>query len=402
VDWIEDFLDYTSGLPSPKIFRQWAGIAALAGALERRVWVMSAGRPVYPNLYTLLVATPGVGKNVIQEAHNLWFQSKKFKVAPNSITKAGLVDALAEAGTTIVLSDDLIEYHTMLVASAEFGVLVPAHDLEFLSVLNYIFDNPPSYSERRRWVNGGKEIVIVNPQLNIIAGTQPGFLSALLPEEAWTMGTTSRLIMVYASEAVQVDLHLEEHGAVHEYTAKNKSHGQALIDRLSALFDIHGAFYWTPDAARAAKSWYDNKCPPQPGHSKLFHYIPRRFIHVLKLAMVSSASQNDKMIITLEDFDRAREWLLDAELKMPDIFREMTQRSDTQIIQEMHLFLWGLYSKKKEAIHESHLVDFLQARVPSEKVFRIIEVAEKANFLIREAGLNKMYRPRPLHARGVE
>src|SRR6266481_9773574 len=54
-DWIEAFMDYTGGLPSPAIFRLWAGISTLAGAQERRTRVMSAGRPIYPNLYVLLV-----------------------------------------------------------------------------------------------------------------------------------------------------------------------------------------------------------------------------------------------------------------------------------------------------------------------------------------------------------
>lgn len=400
MDWIESFLDYTSGLPSPLIFRQWCAISAVAGALERRVHVMSAGKPVFPNLYVLLVATPGVGKNVIQEVHNVWFEAKQFKVAPNSITKAGLVDALAEAATTIIRGSDLTEYHSMLVASAEFGVLVPAHDLDFLSSLNYIFDNPPSYVERRRWVNQGKEIVIVHPQLNIIAGTQPHFLHSLLPEEAWGMGTTSRLIMIYAAEPVEVDLHLEEQGKPNGYLASNVEAEATLVAALAAMHDLHGVMMWTGRAKALIEAWKRERFAPVPDHSKLIHYNPRRVIHALKLCMVSAASRG-KMVIDADDVNRGRGWLLEAEQRMPDIFRAMTGRSDKQIIDELHRYMWSTYAKDQKPIHESFLIDFVAQRAPQYAVLKILEVAERAHYLVRDAG-TKMYRPRHTHERGVE
>jgi len=400
LDWIEDFVTWTAGLPSPAIFRQWAAITAVGGALERRCYVMSAGRPVYPNLYVLLVATPGVGKNVIQEIHNLWFATKCFKVAPNSITKAGLIDALAEAGTTIIKGTDLTEYHSMLVASAEFGVLVPAHDLDFLSNLNYIFDNPPSYVERRRWVNQGKETVVVHPQLTLLAGTQPGFLKSLLPEEAWTMGTTSRLIMVYAADAVDVELHLEEHEKPNGYTATNVKMEVELCDRLGKLRDFSGPFKWTSEAKHLAESWYPERHKSAPDHSKLTHYIPRRFVHVLKLAIISAASRGEQIIRDM-DFTRALDWLLEAEKRMPDIFREMSGRSDAQIIEELHRAMWKLYRVKHEPIHQSLIYDFLKNQAPAYAIQRILDVAERSHTLVREAG-TELYRPKQRHERGVE
>lgn len=394
-------MDYTASQPSPEIFRLWAGISALAGAQERRTLVMSAGKPVYPNLYVLLVATPGIGKNIIQDVYNLWHEAKKFKVAPHSITKAGLMDTLSESGTSIVTGQELIEYHSLLVASPEFGVLVPAHDLDFLSSLNLIYDCPGVISERRRWSRDGNELVIVNPQITMFAGTQPGYLASLLPEEAWTMGWTSRLVMVHAGEGVSVTLNLEEVGTNGVYLTKSRSLWTGLIDRLAAIHEIRGQFKWTGEAIRLAETWYKAKMLPLPSHSKLLHYIPRRWLTTLKLCMVSSISRGDDLVLTADDFDRARSWLLAAEHVMPDIFREMTQRSDTQVIQELHQYVWRRFSKTNQPVDESFLYDFLQAKLPSEKISKLIEVAERSNFLTRDAG-TKLYRPRPLHNRGVE
>lgn len=48
----------------PEIFRQWGGISCVAGASERKVWIRSMKMDLYPNLYTILVAPPGISKSV--------------------------------------------------------------------------------------------------------------------------------------------------------------------------------------------------------------------------------------------------------------------------------------------------------------------------------------------------
>ena len=60
--WIDYFVQSTAKLESPGIFRLWAAISVIGAAVEQRVWMISQGRKVYPNIYCGLVAHPGVGK----------------------------------------------------------------------------------------------------------------------------------------------------------------------------------------------------------------------------------------------------------------------------------------------------------------------------------------------------
>ena len=60
-NWIDSFDKFTSGMPSPDIFRKWGAIAAIGGALERKTWVTTNVGTLYPNLYTVIVAPAGVG-----------------------------------------------------------------------------------------------------------------------------------------------------------------------------------------------------------------------------------------------------------------------------------------------------------------------------------------------------
>ncbi len=394
-DWIELFLDWTEGIPSPRIFRQWAAICTLAGALERRVYVISAGKPLFPNLYVLLVGTPGVGKTqVIEHVNDLWHTVTELNTAPHDITKAALVDCLSQASRRLVLGEaELLEYHSLLVAADEFGVLVPSHDLDFLSTLNRIFDNPPQHRQNRRGLQ--QQIDIVNPQLNIIGGVQPAYLANLLPEEAWGMGFMSRVIMVFSGEKTQFKLNLGSKITM----AKNQIAREQLLSGIRKILDINGELDWTKEASDAVEKWREEGEAPVPEHSKMEHYNARRVLHVLKLCIISAISRSSGTVHNL-DFQRARDWLLEAEQFMPDIFREMVQRSDRQVIDELHWFAWKLWVKEKKPIHEARLFEFLRIRAPSDKIPRILDIAVRAG-MFENLGLD-MYRPKPKHEHGME
>lgn len=394
VDWIEGFLEFTEGIPSPEQFRLWSAITAVAASLERRVWIASAGDKVYPTFYTLLVGKPGSGKSqAIRHVSAMWYATKELKVAPHSVTKASLTDELEAAKRTMVLkgTNELIEYHSLQIAASEFGVLVPAHDLDFLNFLNQIYDNDPNYRESRR--TGGRKVETVNPQINILAGTQPAYLATLLPEEAWGMGFMTRIIMVYSGSKFTPRLFSDR--------PQHNEKFAALVLQLKDLLKIHGKIELEIEAMEAIQQWFDSGCPPEPEHSRLSSYNTRRILHVLRLCIVSAASAGHPLIVTLADFYRATDWLIQAEQTMPDIFKEMVQRSDRQVLDELHMFAWGLWVKDRKPIHEARLIYFLGSKVPSDKIHRLLDIAVRSNMLDKAADL-PLYRPRPKSDHGVE
>jgi len=394
-DWIELFLEATESIPSPEIFRLWSGITAVAGALERRVWLESAQGKLYPNLYVMLVSNPGVGKTqAISRVDALWRLTRDLKVAPHDVTKAAFIDSIKKAKRIIIRSEtSMVEYHTLLVAADELGVFLPAYDLDFLSSLNRIYDNPDVHQQNRRGF-GDEQIDIANPQLTLLGGVQPAYLAQLLPEAAWGQGFMSRMIMIHSSVPIKTKLFTI--GLFQKAEAKNAK----LLLGLKVMLKLFGKMTVDPEAEEAIENWYATGCAPVPEHSRLEHYVSRRIIHILKLSTISAVSAGHNTI-TVEDFARAREWLLHAESVMPDIFREMVGRSDGQVIQELHFFAWQLWIRDKKPIHQSRLIHFLQNRVPSEKAMRVLEIAEKASILERLAG-EDTYRPRPKHEHGME
>ncbi len=253
-DFILDFMELTEGAISPVIYRKWCGISLIAGACERRVWAQVGRMTTFPNLFILLVGPPGTGKYIIEEVRQLWRDAKEpgskiraFHVAPNSMTKASLVDTLNRSKTSKLGPEGPpLTYHSLLIAAEEFQVLLPDYDKEYIGTLNYIYNNPPSHEEVRR-TGTVKELNIENPQLNIIGGAQPSYFVSTFPEEAWTTGFARRILMIYAAEPPVVSLY-------HDWDEDTALRGRILakLGRISALF---GQCQWHPAGFERLNSW---------------------------------------------------------------------------------------------------------------------------------------------------
>lgn len=394
-DIIEQFLSYTEGTRSPRIFRLWAAIGMVAGALERRVWLKNGDNIVFPNLYTLLVAPPGVGKFVIELVRDMWRETSQgttkipaFHVAADSMTNASLIDTLSDSTTTYVGTGALpFRYHSLLIAAEEFSVLLPKYDMEYIGSLNSIWNNKSKYEERRRH-GPSKKTEILNPQLNILGGVQPSYLASIFPEEAWSTGLGRRLLLIYSSETPRFSL-------FHESQVDPSLRSQ-IIKRLSEFYGLYGHMRWESDAMETIDSWYMGGELPVPTHPKLEFYNRTRGVFLLKLSLIAAVSRNNEMVIRKEDILRALDWLLEAEKVMPDIFRSMVGKSDKDVIGELHTYMSARFAaQRSKAIEGEFIRRFLLERVPHEKVESLIQAAEKANIIARVGGTTDQYIPRP-------
>lgn len=401
-DFIQQFMFLTEGALSPDIFRRWSAISLVGGALERRVWIKNGPRVAYPNLYVLLVAAPGIGKQVIDTVRDLWkevfepgMKLRAFHVAPHNMTKASLLDSLAKAKTTRLTPDGpAITYHSLLVAAEEFSVLLPTYDLEYIGALNYVFNNPSDYTETRR-TGTVRELSIEHPQLNILGGAQPSYFIATFPEEAWATGFARRLIMVYSAEETIRNIFEEQD--IPESLRESVKTQLGVISQLWGQCKIH------PQAQQCFLDWHMAGGPPVPGHSKLAHYVRSRSHHLLKLSVISAVARTGELVIHHCDMERALAWLLEVEALMPDIFREMIGKSDQQVIEELHYYVTATWAKtKQKPVHSSLIYHFLHQRLPSEKIEKVFLIAERSNVIARVAGTADLFVPRPKHDHGVE
>ena len=381
-NWIDAFMEYTSDLPSPEIFRQWSAITCIAGALERKVWLNTFGG-LYPNMYIILVAHPGVGKSIVtRRVEALWESLSSHHLASSSLTKASLVDDLRDAERIIIRPQETppqVKFFSLKILSNELGILLPSYDNDFMNVLTGIYDGE-TYSERRR-SNGGTQFKLENPQLNILAGTTPSYLNAFLPEGAWDQGFTSRILMVYSGERILKPLF--------EVSSLNKKLWSNLKKDLAEIGRLYGEVEFTPEAVQAISDWHMNGGQPAPDHPKLRHYLTRRTAHLLKLCMVACVSMSNELVVTIEVYLQALEWLITAEFYMPDIFKAMNTGGDAKAIEECWYYCMQIQTKYKRPVEQHKVYQFLQSKVPAHSIERIVEIMCRAKML-KEVQVNKV------------
>jgi len=380
-------------LPTPPIFRKWAAISAIAGALERKCWVRVFGMELYPNLYTILVGGPAVGKTVAATVtEKLWRGLPEHFVSPTSLTKAALIDALVDARRRVVrpgLIPPYVEFNSLLVYAGELAVLIPAYDNEFMNVLTAVFDGTP-YGERRRTKD--LKLSIDFPQFNILGATTPSYLNSVLPEGAWDQGFLSRVMLIYSGE--------REIKPLFDEPPNDEGAFKTLLSDLSFIGNKYGKFGFSPEAASAMGAWHMAGGPPQPEHPKLTNYLGRRTVHLLKLCMVASVSDSDDFIITIDHYQKALDWLLEAESNMPDIFRSMNTGGDSKAIEDCWYFVYSIFVKEKRPIAEHRVFAFLRERIPSHSVGKVLEVMVRSNVLKQHLdGGVITYSPVPRQAR---
>jgi len=390
----------TESEDTPELFKKWAAISLIAGAVERRVWTETGYlggevRLMYPNLYTLFLAAPGVGKAIIEKVKGIWrtvqlpgTSQQAFHVGPDNMTHAAMVDVLAESlHSFLPPQGGPYEYCSLLVAAEELSVFMHEYSNDFVSALNTLYNVPDLYQERRRH-GPAKNVEVRNPILNLLAGVQPAWVHDHFPDSAWATGLPSRMIMIYVGERAN--------RGFFSRGQSNSPDRPMFMQQLSNLAQLYGRIEWDLDAYRLIDDWTFNNGPPTPTHSKLEHYCNRRGLHVGKLAMISSISRYRSVkLIEKFDVERAIQWLLEAEQFMPDAFRAMIGRSDHDVIEELYEHLWRLYGiSGQKGVHEAKLQLFLQQRVPADKARWILDALVRSG-MAELRGSTNIFFPSP-------
>ncbi len=355
-NWLEGFMEYTDDLPTSVMFRRWTGIFIIGAALERKVYLRTLkNRKLFANLQIFLVAPPGIGKTVLTSTvADLYNHLPEHKRAASDVSKASLIDELAEAKRAIGIPglEEEASFNSLLILSNELGALLPSYDAAFLNLITELYDCQP-FSERRRHRKKEEQVKIERPQLNMLCATTPSQLKELMPEGAWDQGFAARTFMIYESEPVMTELFASRS---HDETVYDD-----LIEDLKGIGELTGEMRFTPGALKAAREWHTGGGQPQPKHPRLEHYKTRRTsMHVIKLAMIASIMEDPELVIHTRHFNTAKAWLLEAEKRMPYIFKSMHAGGDRQIL----LDVW--YAARNEACKSG-------GEITSSRIFSLVQ-----------------------------
>lgn len=352
------------------MFRKWAALSTLAAVLEQKVYVVSGGSHLYPNVFCFLVGHAGVGKTrSIIASKKYYLETPDPLAAPTSMTASSLIDALAKSKRTIVrMPEGPLEYNTTYITADELGAFMHEHDKEAIAVLSAFYD-PTPYGQTRR--GNDLSIKIKSPQVNLICGTTPSNLMSFMPDVAWEQGFTSRIIMVFSDERTIGD----------DFADIDTTLNPDLIHDLQRIATLVGGFQVTPAYREAVNNWRAVGEPPVPNHPKLIHYCTRRRVHLYKLSMLSAIDRSDTLLLTVDDFNRAMGWLTEAESTMPDIFKAGAGNADAKAMDEIYHFVLTTANVLKGPVPERKIINFAKNLIPLGSLERVINMMQRAGMI---------------------
>lgn len=312
-NWLDTYIEYTAKAESPGSYHQWCGISVIAACLRRQTWVNMGHFEVYPNMYIVLVGPPGCRKNsAINIATKLAFKLDDVKFSADATTREALIRAIAGSAATLEL-DGMKEpyvHSSLTIISKELSVFLGTNNTDLLSLLTDLYDCHDKWEYRTK--NMGID-TIRGEWLNMLAGTTPTWLVGSVPMNAIGGGFTSRVIFVV------------ENGPRHRnarpvLSQHEKNLRENLWSDLEQISMMKGEMTLTDDGEKWFINWYEKIAYRSTTDVRFDGYFERKHIHLLKTAMIISASFSNDRVITKEHLASALYIIEQLESKMVDAF----------------------------------------------------------------------------------
>ena len=322
-DFVTKYLKHTSGGETPMVFHRWACLTGISAMLEKSVYLHDGLGNTYPNMYTMLIGSPGTRKSTAIKTMVRYLKKAGYtNTAPEAATKEAFLHFMANSSTTMsanalgsdpgkMLFQDInapSEVSTpVMIAADEFQNFFSNNIIDFLSMLGELWDYEGPYEGIAR----GGNIHISNPCVSMITGNTTETLCRVFPIEALGQGFFSR----------QLFIHGEPNGIKIAFPEPPPEDAvNQIVDELRSLTAVcAGKIEFTPEAKKLAAAIYENYFGS--GDPRFTTYEGRRFTHLKKLCIIHAIADKSSVIEDIHVI-RANTVLTVAEFAMPKALGE--------------------------------------------------------------------------------
>jgi len=294
--WVRDYLDLVRETEVPESFAFWCGVSAISAVLGRRV-VMDMGiYKIYPNMFIVLVAGSGKCRKstaIGMMEDMIWSIEPRPNVISQKITPEALLEALqtreTDSGGKLIreICEGFIvvdELSTFLNKKTYESGLAP------LLISMYDCKDRFEYRTKSRGIE-----YISNACLGLLGGSTVDWIRSAIPEDAIGGGLTSRVLFIY--ERIP-----KEPRAFTSVSEAERKLTESLLNRLQRMCMIEGVMRLSPPA----REWYEQEYNHFYNNSSFYNnrvlagYAARRHVHLLKLGMIVSISDERENWIEVE------------------------------------------------------------------------------------------------------
>lgn len=377
-DWIQSYLKYQENTEPARIFDKWAAYSVIACALRKKAYLALGRIKIFPNIYAVFVAEPGVARKsqAISYAMSLLSNLTEVNISADAITKEALVQDLEKSSVDDLMPDGTAFKHSSLcIFSKEFETFLgqKKENTKMLVLLTDLFD-----CQELPWIyrtKGSGTNTVPSVFLNMLAATTPDSLASSLPSTAVGGGLTSRILFIWAEgkkKKVPRPTETEEEREIKEMLLKD----------LFVISRIAGQYAMSSTCIKEWDKWYNGYEENNPNRlckdPSFNGWYSRKPMYILKIAMLVAASRSNKLLVEWDHMQQAMNELAEVESGMGFAFKAIgkslvTGETDTimQIV------------KARGVIDEKALLSIVWRDIDAQKFNNVIDTATRAGKIRR-------------------
>lgn len=372
-NWLDTYMEFTEHTESATVFHRWVGISVLAAVLRKKTWLTFGRLRIYPNMYIVLVANPGIARKTqaISYGSKLLNEVPNIHTSADSITREALIKDIEDATEGEQMIDGTTFSHASVTAICrEFESFLgqKKENTKMLVFLTDLFDCE-ELPWKYRTKNAGSSIA---PAVffNLLGATTPDSLASMFPVSAIGGGLASRILFIWAGgKAKKV--------AIPTMSARTAALKDPLLHDLNVISRITGAYEFTPDCERKWNDWYnsfDEMSPRRLCKDPTFDgWYSRKPLYLLKTATIMSAAERDEKRLEWEHVEKAKAFIESIEIHMGKAFASVGRSDVTSDVDQVMSIV-----KQRGVIPEKELLQMVWRNIDSRKFDNVMSTAKRS------------------------
>lgn len=142
-NWLDAYREHARHSEAPDVFHYWTGVATIAGALRRKVWIDMGYFKWHPNFFIFFVAPPGiVAKSTTADIGlRLLTELPFINMGPAATSWQALVKKLSEIQEEVAYPDGSFQAMSAItIVASELGTFLDPRDRGMIDALVSLWD----------------------------------------------------------------------------------------------------------------------------------------------------------------------------------------------------------------------------------------------------------------------
>lgn len=327
MSFLRDYLLYASDNEAPEMFHVWAAYTALSSAISRKVWLPQGRKPLYTNIYVMLVGDAGNGKSLVMHyCKELMSLTGDIPISRSVETPQGLLRYMGGNAKSDPPIESPVRFtcgwpdgvlrdcHPMTILANEFVDFISMDEMGWIHMLNNIFDEGNVYSYRTK---GQGEDYLEGPYIVLLGGLTTDIAHEMQKARIISTGLARRTIFQYGERRWD-----NPHAILRETPEQAEAFRRCLTHmKLLRTPAVSGPFRWTDDTIKWWTAQYDDNSRKHRTRSPtLKSWFASKPDQVLKLAMLTSLSEDTNLEIKIPHIETALAFLDRMEEDLGRIF----------------------------------------------------------------------------------